>query len=65
MDLRTARTIKRLRQYDLRIMTGIHQTKISHMENGLVFPSQDEKTKIAKALGISVGSIDWPESEQV
>jgi len=35
----------------LRIVTGIHQSKISLIENGLIAPRQDEMKRLAKALG--------------
>lgn len=49
--LREIRVVKKISQFQLRIMTGIHQSKISLMENGLVIPREDEKKRLAKALG--------------
>ena len=43
-------------QYDLSIMTGIPQSRLSLIERGYVIPSQIEKDKIETALGWKV---DW------
>ena len=50
MKLREARFKKGLTQWDLRLRTGIHQTKISLIERGYVVPRDDEKLKLANAL---------------
>ncbi|TKJ32435.1 transcriptional regulator [bacterium (candidate division B38) B3_B38] len=52
--LRETRLLKRITQFQLRILTGIHQSKISLIENGLIDPTQDEEKKLAKALGTKV-----------
>lgn len=48
--LREIRVVKRITQFQLRLSTGIHQSKISMIENGLVEPRDDEKQRLAKAL---------------
>ncbi len=50
--LREIRVVKRVTQFQLRIATGIHQSKISLIENGLVEPKEDEKKRFAKTLGV-------------
>ncbi len=55
--LRETRVVKRVTQFQLRIATGIHQSKISMIENGLLLPREDEKEKLAKALGVVVQEI--------
>jgi len=50
--LREIRVINRTTQFQLRLATGIHQSKISLIENGLIKPRDDEKKKIAKALRV-------------
>jgi transcriptional regulator with XRE-family HTH domain len=50
--LRELRSIKRITQFQLRLSTGIHQSKISMIENGLVAPREDEKQQLAKALHV-------------
>ena len=65
MDLVTARVAKRKTQWDLRLDTGINQSKISLIENGYVEPNEHEKVAIAKALGVQVDDIQWsPETAQ-
>jgi transcriptional regulator with XRE-family HTH domain len=58
--LREVRVVKRITQFRLRLSTGIHQSKISMLENDLIQPSQDEKQRLAKALGTEVENI-FPE----
>jgi len=55
--LREIRVVKRITQFQLRLSTGIHQSKISMIENGLIEPMEDEKKKLAKALGAGVEEI--------
>jgi transcriptional regulator with XRE-family HTH domain len=50
--LREIRVVKRITQFQLRLSTGIHQSKISLIENGLVEPREDEKQRLAKALHV-------------
>ena len=50
--LREIRVVKRVTQFQLRVATGIHQSKISMIENGLIEPHSDERQKLAKALGV-------------
>jgi transcriptional regulator with XRE-family HTH domain len=51
MTLREARFFKGLNQWDISVKTGIPQSKLSLIERGYVDPREDEKKKIAKALG--------------
>ncbi len=57
--LREVRVVKKISQFQLRLLTGIHQSKISMIENGLVEPQEDEQEKLAQALGAKVEEI-WP-----
>jgi transcriptional regulator with XRE-family HTH domain len=50
--LREVRVLRRITQYDLTKATQIPQCKISLIERGYVEPKDDEKKKLAKALGI-------------
>ena len=59
MNLREARFKKNYTQFDLRLKTGISQTKISHFERGYLLPRDDEKQRIAKALGVKASDLDW------
>jgi len=60
MNLVEARFKKRLTQLDLRLKTGIHQSRISMIENGYVSPREDEKIRLAKALKLRPDQIIWP-----
>jgi transcriptional regulator with XRE-family HTH domain len=55
--LREIRAAKRVTQFELRLSTGIHQSKISLIENGLIDPTAEEKEKIACALEMKPGKI--------
>jgi transcriptional regulator with XRE-family HTH domain len=61
--LREVRVIKRVSQFRLRLLTDIHQSKISLIENGLVKPREDEKKKLAQALNVKVEEIWGAEDE--
>jgi len=60
MDLATTRALKRKTQWDLRKITGIHQSKISLIEHGYIVPDDEEKAAIAEALEVAITEIDWP-----
>jgi predicted transcriptional regulator len=60
MDLITLRAKLRKTQWDLKILTGIHQSKLSLIERGYIEPTKQEKELIARALGFSANKIDWP-----
>ena len=51
--VRETRVIKRITQFQLRINTGIHQSKISLIENGYVEARDDEKKRLSRALGVT------------
>jgi DNA-binding XRE family transcriptional regulator len=59
MKLFEARARRRATQWDLRKLTGIHQSKISLIERGYVDPSPVEKSILAKALGFKVDDVQW------
>jgi DNA-binding XRE family transcriptional regulator len=65
MDIIEARARKRKNQWDVRLSTGIHQSRISLIENGYVEPTDKEKALIAKALGFDVDEIEWTKSRRV
>lgn len=50
--MRVARAEKRMTQFQLRLQTGINMTKISFIENGLIAPTNLEKQKLSRALGV-------------
>ena len=49
-NLRIKRNLRRITQFDIRLKTGIHQSKISLIENGYYPPTIEEKKKIAKVF---------------
>lgn len=51
--LKKTRLLKGKSQYHLEQMTGIHQSRISLIESGYRNPTQEQKNKLAKALGIN------------
>ncbi|MDY6987955.1 MAG: helix-turn-helix transcriptional regulator [Thermodesulfobacteriota bacterium] len=55
--LKEIRARRRVTQFELRLKTGIHQSKISLAENDYVQLEPKEQKKIAKALSVSVGEI--------
>jgi transcriptional regulator with XRE-family HTH domain len=62
--LREARVLKRITQFQLRLLTGIHQSKISMIENGFIEPRSDEKQRLAKALGVRTEEVFREEAEK-
>jgi transcriptional regulator with XRE-family HTH domain len=57
MKLKAVRLMKDLRQYELSNLSGISQPRISLIEKERVKASEDEKQKLAQALGASVEQI--------
>jgi len=55
--LREKRFFKEMSIYDLSVKTGINPARISLMERGYKTPTEEEKKKIAKALGCEVPEI--------
>jgi ribosome-binding protein aMBF1 (putative translation factor) len=62
MNLKEARFKKDMTQFELRLLIGIHQSRISYIERGYIIPRDDEKQKIEAALGLR---INWDEAERV
>ncbi len=60
MNLRIARTRKRMSQYELSFKTGISQARISLMENGFRQPTKEQSKKIAEALQVDTKEL-FPE----
>jgi transcriptional regulator with XRE-family HTH domain len=55
--LKEIRARNRVTQFELRLKTGIHQSKISMAENNYIELTEREKAKIARALGVSANEI--------
>lgn len=64
MTLKEARFKRGLAQFDLRIRTGIHQSKISLFETGRVVPRRDEIERLAKALNLRPGELEFEQVAQ-
>jgi transcriptional regulator with XRE-family HTH domain len=58
--LRIVRAEKKMTQFKLSVLTGIIQSKLSYIENGLIEPCEDDKRKIAEAMKVKVEEI-WGE----
>lgn len=50
--LRITRLTKRRTQYDIMLATDIPQCRISLIERGHIRPKEEEKQRLAKALGV-------------
>ena len=50
--LRVMRADKRITQFKLSLLTGILQSKLSLIENSLIEPRDNEKQRLAQALGV-------------
>lgn len=50
--LKVIRADKRITQFKLGLLTGILQSKLSLIENSLIEPGDDEKQRLAEALGV-------------
>lgn len=59
MRLREVKFIKGYTLFDLRLITGIHQSKLSLIERGYLQPTDDEKKKLAEALKTKPERIRW------
>ena len=58
MDLREARFKARISQWELAKRTGVHQSRISLIENG--HPAkEEEKTKLSAELRLKKEKIQW------
>ena len=58
MNLKELRFRKGLTQFDLRIRTGIHQSKISLVESGYMQLRDEERRKLAKVFGVRPEEIE-------
>ena len=62
--LRILRIERGLRQIELSSRCGINAARLSHFENRLIKPTDAEKKRIAKALGVRSGEI-WEDGDCV
>lgn len=59
MELRAARFNARLTQLDLKLLTGIHPSRISVLERGYALPRADERQRLAKALQVEEEALEF------
>ena len=59
MELQQLRLMKRVKQWDVALATGLSQSRISLIENGRVEARPHEKLWLSRALGLNPGDIDW------
>ena len=59
MTLREARFSRGISQQQLSLLSGVHQTTISHIERGLQEPNDKHKAAIQSALSCHPDLIDW------
>lgn len=55
--LKKLRFLNEISQFKLANMARVHQSRISLFENGLIDLGEDEKTRLASALGVTVEEI--------
>ena len=55
--LKVIRAERRITQFQLSLLSNITQSRLSYFENGLIEPREDEKKRLAKALGVRVEEI--------
>jgi len=53
-SLRRARLLREMSLYDLRARTGISVSKLSLVERGIEQPSEEEKRRLSRALGVQL-----------
>lgn len=52
--LKIIRVIRGMKQVDLSFQVKIDRSKLSYIENGYLLPKEEEKIKLAEALGVKV-----------
>ena len=53
------RFVKQIKQADLAMATGIHQSRLSLFEHGYALPSDAQRLKIAKALNVKADELTF------
>lgn len=59
MTLKEIRFIRGISQKELSVLTGIHQTTLSHIERYLQKPNEVQKQKIINVLQLNNNAISW------
>ena len=58
-ELYEKRVLSRLNQYDICTRARIPQSTYSLLERGYLVPSDEQRKRLARALGCRVDDIDW------
>jgi transcriptional regulator with XRE-family HTH domain len=64
LNLRRERILRQLSLYDVRERTGISVSKLSLIERGIEPPSEEDKKRLAQALGVGVQDLFPPAPEK-
>ncbi len=68
--MKERKSLKQLRfeanktQLDLYLVSGVSSSRISLIENDRMVPTEEEKDKLAGALGVKVAEVAWPEIQR-
>lgn len=62
LPLRSARVLKRMHQWELAELVGIHYTEMCKIENGRRVPTEEIKRKISKVLNVPIAQLFRKES---
>ncbi len=67
LELYEKRVLSRLNQYDICTRAKIAQSTYSLIERGYKVPSDEERKRLARALGCRVDEIEWerPHAERL
>ncbi len=60
--LKVIRAEKKMTQFRLALISNITQSRLSYLENSLLEPTEEEKTRLARALAVTVEDI-FPENQ--
>jgi len=60
LPLKLHRAVLGVSQYVIQAKSGVFQSRISLIENGLAQPKEKEVAAISKALGLQPNYIAWP-----
>ena len=63
MGLREIRFFQRISQWELSKQTGIHQSRISLLERGLIKPNGQERKKLSEVLDKPVSDLFPPDNQ--
>lgn len=59
MNLKELRFRKGLNQFDIQLLSGVHQSRISLIERGYVKPTSKELERLARALKVKPEDLEF------